>query len=129
MNCSRSTVLVIRETNRKYDYDSVKSWFAGSTYIASEAGDLFEALETVSDFTNFESPDIVLVRMKPGPQLDSIAKALDGNRDFFEIPVVILTDTKHADEKRPFNFGSLKRLKVDLDSVPAYSVARAGAAK
>jgi hypothetical protein len=129
MKSSKSTVIVIRETNRKYDYDSVKSWFASSAYNACEANDLFEALDCVSDFTNFDSPDIVLVRMEPGPQLDLITQALDGDRDFFEVPVAVLSDAKNADEKRPYNFGSLRRLKGDLDSGPAFAVAHAVAAK
>lgn len=116
MNCSRSTVIVIRETNQRYDYDSVKSWFDRSAFRAYEANDLFEALDTVSDFTSSISPDIVLVRMEPGPQLDTIIHALDADGDFFEVPVVILSDAKNADERRAFNFGSVGRLKGRLDS-------------
>ena len=116
MNTNRSTVIVVHDTNLHYDYDSVRNWFASSDFNACEAIDLFDAVDAISDFTNPIGLDVVLVRMKPGSQLDRIPEVLDANGDLFEIPVAILSDTKHADEKRPYNFGSLGRLKVKLDA-------------
>jgi hypothetical protein len=125
MNHGKPTVVIIKETNRKYDYDSVKHWFDLSSYNACEADDLFEAFETASDFTGRTAPDVVLVCMKPGPQFDTISKALDADRDYFELPVAIVSDMKHADEKRAFSFGSLKVLKGRLDVKPAARAAKA----
>lgn len=129
MNSNRTTVLVIGDNNTKYSYDSVKNWFATSAYNACEANDLFDALDTVLDFTSSCGPDIVLVRMKAGPQLDTITQAVHSDCDFFEVPVAILSDAMNVDEKRAYNFGSLKRLKGSLDSKPARRTRSATAAK
>ncbi len=118
MITNRSTVLVIKDSNLQYNYESVKSWFDSSDFSSYEAADLFDAIGAISDFTNAIGPDIVLVRMKSGPQFDGIAEVLDANSELFEIPIAILSDIKNADEKRSYNFGSLNRLKVKLDSRP-----------
>ena len=129
MNCSNSTVVIIHENNQKYDYASVRNWFARSAYNACEANDIFDAIDTASDFTSPAGPDIVLVCMRPGPQLDRISQALNDDGDFFEVPVAILSDAKNADEKKPFSFGSLKHLKGNLDSKSAAHAAGANAGK
>ena len=129
MNSNRTTVLVIGDDNERYSYDSVKNWFASSSYNACEANDLFDALDTVLDFTSSSGPDIVLVRMKAGPQLDTITQAVHSDCDFYEVPVAVLSDGIYVDEKRSYNFGSLKRLKGSLDSKPARRSRAASAVK
>lgn len=118
---NRSTVIVVQDGNLNYDYESVKSWFDSSDFNACEAVDIFDAIDAISDFTSPNGPDVVLVRTGSSSQLEQIAKVLDCNGDFCEIPVAILSDTKDADEKRSYNFGSLGRLKGRLDSVPAHA--------
>ena len=129
MNYNRSTVVIVHENNEKYDYDSVKNWFELSAYNACEANDLFDAIDTASDFTSASGPDVLLVCMRPGPQLDMISRSLDADGNFFEVPVAILSDGKNVDERKPYSFGSLKNLKGSLDAKPVSHAARVSTAK
>jgi hypothetical protein len=115
-----TSVIVIHETNHRYDYESVKDWFDNSDFEACEAADLFEAIDKMSDFTNRGCPDVYLVRVRPGSQQDKMIREFEpANFGYTEVPIAVLSDTRNADEKKTFNFGSVRGLKANLDSPTA----------
>ena len=65
-----TSVIVIHDTNNRYNYDSVRAWFAESGLEAYEAVDLFDAIDKISDFTTTVCPDVYLVKVLPGSQQD-----------------------------------------------------------
>ncbi len=110
-----TSVIIIHETNCRYDYESIWNWFASSELEAREAADLFDAIDKMSDFTDIGCPDVFLVKLRPGSQQEVLIREFDKISDGFEVPIAVVTDMKSADEKRPFNFGSVGGLKADLD--------------
>lgn len=114
----KSSVIVIHDTNNRYDYDSVKKWFAASDFRTCEAADLFDAIDKMSDFTGFVCPDVFLVKVRPGSQQDKMVKEFGSGAERDEVPIAVLSDNKSNDERKSFNFGSVRRLKANLDCPP-----------
>jgi hypothetical protein len=110
-----TSVIVIHETNNRYDYESVRAWFASSGLEACEAADLFDAIDKMSDFTNVGCPDVFLVKVLPGSQQDKMAHEFETSLGCAEVPVAVISDARTKGEKRAFNFGSVGRLKANLD--------------
>lgn len=77
--------------------------------------DLFDAIDKMSDFTATDYPDILLVRARPGSQQDRMIGEFDSSVTWDEVPIAAVSDAGRADEKKRFNFGSLGRLKANLD--------------
>lgn len=115
----KTSVIVIHDTNNRYDYESVVEWFAGSKLEAYEAADLFDAIDQMSDFTEVGCPDVFLVKLRPGSQQDMLLHEVGASFDSMEVPIAVLSDGKYADERRHFNFGSVRGLKADLDKPAA----------
>jgi hypothetical protein len=93
----------------------VRAWFDNSDLEACEAADLFDAIDKMSDFTNIGCPDVYLVKMRPGSQQDRMIHEFDVGVDCIEVRIAVLSDSRNKDEKRAFNFGSVRGLKADLD--------------
>ena len=113
---NRSTVLVVYDTNQRYDFDSVRKWFEASALNIGEASDFFDAIECVSDMTIQSSPDVILLKLHPGTKASALIKQFNSALGDFDMSLAVLSDAKDADEKRKFNFGSVTGLKGDLDS-------------
>lgn len=113
-----TSVIVVHDTNSKYDYESVRAWFDRSDMEACEAADLFEAIDKLSDFTDLGCPDVFLVKIRPGSPQDRLVKEFDTGFDAIEVPIAVLSDTISDTEMRSFNFGSVRGLKANLDSPP-----------
>lgn len=114
-----TSVIVILDSNNRYDFDSVKDWFDNSDLDAREAVDLFDAIDKMSDFTDVGCPDVFLVKVRPGSQQEKLVREFDRNFESFDVPIAVLSDVRFRDEKRSFNFGSVRRLKADLDAPTA----------
>jgi hypothetical protein len=111
-----TSVIIIHDTNNRYDFDSVRDWFASSDLEACEAADLFDAIDQMSDFTEIGCPDVFLVKVRPGSQQDKLIREFDASCDSLEVPIAVLSDTRNENEKRNFNFGSVRGLKANLDN-------------
>lgn len=120
------SVIVIHDTNDRYDYESVRQWFASSSLQTYEAADLFDAIDKMSDFTATGCPDILLVRVRPGSQQDRMIGEFDSSVTWNEVPIAVVSDTGSKDEKKRFNFGSVGRLKANLDGPRRRTRATAG---
>ena len=55
-------ILLLGERTR--GRNSIDEWLAASRYSASEAADVFQALEQVSDFTQRDRPDVVFLHVE-----------------------------------------------------------------
>lgn len=117
------SVIIIHDTNHRYDYESVKNFFASSDLEAFEAADLFEAIDKLSDFTDFCCPDVFLVKVHPGSKQDMMVHEFDELMIYVDVPIAVLSDAAGKGERRAFNFGSVRGLKADLDHPAAAATA------
>lgn len=111
-----TSVIVVHDTNSRYDYESVREWFETSDLEACEAADLFDAIDRMSDFTEVVLPDVFLVKVRPGSQQDKLLREVGANFDCLEVPIAVLSDIRGDSERRNFNFGSVRGLKANLDN-------------
>jgi hypothetical protein len=114
---SCSPVLLIYDTNERYDYETVQQWFQDSRFNWCEASNVFEAIEELSDFTMQHHPDVILLKVSSKSKEDRMIRrvACDSGFSDFEVPIAVLSDTPGSDEKCPYAFGNLKQLKAQLD--------------
>ncbi len=116
-NSNTSPVLLVYESNERYDYDSVRQWFSDSRFNSYEASDVFEAIEELSDFTMQHYPDVILLKISAKANEYSMIRqvAIESGLSNFEMPIALLSDIPGSDEKCPFIFGNLNQLKAKLD--------------
>ena len=114
---SGSPVLLIYDTNKRYDYETVQQWFHDSQFHSYEASDVFEAIEELSDFTIQHHPDVILLKISSRAKEYSMIRHVAGECGLsdFKIPIAVLSDTPGSDEKCHYVFGNLKQLKAQLD--------------
>ena len=113
----RSSVLVIHETNNRYDYESVRSCLKANDFVTDESSDLFDAIDKFSDFTAKGPEGVVyLVKVRPGSQHDRLITQLDRNAATLDIPIAVISDLSRGEETNTqFTFGSVRRLKKAID--------------
>ena len=113
----KSSVLVIHETNNRYDYESVRSCLRANDFVTYESADVFDAIDRLSDFTAMGSEGTVyLVRVRPGSQHDRLIAQLRENAATLDIPIAVISDLRKGEESNTrFTFGSVSRLKKAID--------------
>jgi hypothetical protein len=120
----KSSVLVIHETNNRYDYESVRSCLKANDFVTDESSDLFDAIDKFSDFTAKGPEGVVyLVKVRPGSQHDRLITQLDRNAATLDIPIAVISDLSRGEETNTqFTFGSVRRLKKAIDKFCAPSL-------
>jgi len=96
----------------------LKKWFEESRFLTSEATDIFQALEEISDFTVSRSPDVILLEVGSlAEELFTIREAVQIFSDEGNIPIFALTDKgKTINDDECFE-GSFTKLTAELDRV------------
>src|SRR5215213_4378484 len=56
-------VILLLDGSPSADNKFIKRWFQKSRFLTYEANDILQALEEISDFTNFQRPDVVLLEV------------------------------------------------------------------
>src|SRR5689334_17581193 len=56
-------VILLLDGSPSADNKFIKRWFQKSRFLTCEATDIFEAIEEISDFTNYQRPDVVLLEV------------------------------------------------------------------
>jgi hypothetical protein len=56
-------VILLLDGSPSADNKFIKRWFEKSRFLTFEAGDIFDALEEISDFTMTQRPDVVLLEV------------------------------------------------------------------
>lgn len=112
-----SSVLVVHDTNNRYDYESVRSCLKANDFVTDESVDFFEAIDKLSDFTSTGSEGTVyLVKVRPGSQHDRLIAQLRENSAILDIPIAVISDRLRGEEaNQQFTFGSVGKLKRQID--------------
>lgn len=75
-------------------HGSVEEWLAASRFATTEVGDVFEALERMSDFTLGERTDVVCLHVDSiATQLPLIQTMVATSADEPDVPVIGYTDS------------------------------------
>lgn len=119
MHGSNSTVILLLN-RRSGEYGTiVKNWLEKSRFLSHEAIDIFQAIETISDFTGTYRPEVVLLEVESISEelsmLQQIAACTSGET---QIPFMAVSDTncKFGPVKN-YYFGNLKQVEIMLDRI------------
>ena len=69
-------VILLLDGSPSTDNEFIKRWFQKSRFLTCEATNIFEALEEISDFTNFQRPDVVLLEVASMPDDFQVVKRM-----------------------------------------------------
>lgn len=120
------TPVVLLLDRRGKDIDRIDEWLAESRYSTSEAADVFQVLEQLSDFTVRERPDLVFVHVDSmASDLSFMRKLTETNADEPDVPIIAFgADEARKDSTTPFA-GLADRL--DRFIPPRYKVVKRNA--
>jgi hypothetical protein len=96
----------------------IKKWFENSRFLTSEATDIFQALEIISDFTIRQCPEVVLLDVDSGAEDFSFinkmvsAMTLDG-----EISILALSETGKNIKHKNYFEGNFAEVRMQLDKI------------
>ena len=69
-------VILLLDGSPSADNKFIKRWFQKSRFVTCEASDILQALEEISDFTNFQRPDVVLLEVASMPDDFQVIKRM-----------------------------------------------------
>jgi PleD family two-component response regulator len=99
------TPVVLVLDKRGKDIDPIDEWLAESRYETSEAADVFQVLEQLSDFTVRERPDLVFVHVDSlASDLLALRKLTKTSVDEPDVPIVMFGA---GDARKDSKFASL----------------------
>jgi hypothetical protein len=110
-------VLVLLEKKAVVDHDLLKQWLGANGYLASDAVDIFHALDAISDFTVRERPDVILLEV--GSLRDDfrfISRMVHDRGGSERQPIFALSEGGVVNNRECFE-GDLWQLKVRLDKM------------
>lgn len=113
-----SAAILLLNTISKTENGAIKKWFEKSRFLTSEAADIFEALEIISDFTIKQSPEVVLLDVDSFavdfPFITKMVSAmtLDG-----EISILALSESGKTVVHRNYFEGNFAQVKTELDKI------------
>lgn len=96
----------------------LKKWFEESRFFTSEATDIFQALEDISDFTVSRSPDVILLEVTCLKEdFSDIRNAIHIMSGEGSLPIFALSDKdKTINDDECFE-GNFTKLTAELDRV------------
>lgn len=118
MQNTNSTVILLMNRQSGADANFVKKWLANSRFQTEQAMDIFQAIETISDFTGAHRPEVVLLEVdsiaEDMPLIRQLAVCASGETD---VPLMILSDSKNVSYSGDYFVGSMKQLQSKLDQI------------
>ncbi|HQU85636.1 MAG TPA: hypothetical protein PKY59_21050 [Pyrinomonadaceae bacterium] len=113
---NNSTVILLMNRTSNSDGKFIRNWLEKSRFLSCEATDIFQAIETISDFTNSYKPEVVLLEVDSInddlPMLQQIADFTSGET---AIPFMAFAETKQISVNNNFFSGNIKQLETRLD--------------
>lgn len=111
-------VILLMDGSGGTDQVAVKNWLEQSRFRICEALDIFGALETLSDFTTRERPDIVLLEVESPvtdfPMLRQLVQNVPGD---IQHPIIAFSNTgKRIDDEGCFE-GDLPQITAQLETI------------
>ena len=115
----RPAVIVLVGKSTPGDLATVKKWLKGSRFETCEAGDIFQAIEKLSDFTVRERPEVVLLELETLADVTLLTGLLQDTKNDVDFPV--FTYSGSAISSKPIELGridgSIAELSAHLEEV------------
>lgn len=109
---------VIFLCEKKAGNNRLKKWFEESRFLTSEATDIFQAFEEISDFTVSRSPDVILLEVTSLTEdFFTVREAVQILSGKGNIPIFALSDKGKTINEDGCIEGSFTKLTAELDRV------------
>lgn len=113
-----SAAILLLSSMSNTENGEIKKWFAKSRFLTSEATDIFQALEIISDFTIRQCPEVVLLDVDSfADDFPFINKMVSVMTIDGEISILALSDSgKNIKNKNCFE-GNFAEVRTELDKI------------
>ena len=90
---SHPSVILLMNNGALADHSSVRQWFEDSRFNTCEADSIFQAIEMISDFTEQQKPDVVLLEVdSPASEFAKFRCFVDEGEKYTGPRIFSLTD-------------------------------------
>lgn len=119
MRNSNSTVILLMNRKSGKDGEFIRNWLEKSRFLSQEVIDIFQAMETISDFTNIHRPEVVLLEVESiTDDLPVIQQIADCTAGETEIPFMTVSETNiKLSNSKNYYVGSLQQVETKLDQM------------
>lgn len=113
-----SAAILMLSSMSNTEHGEIKKWFENSRFLTSEATDIFQALEIISDFTIRQCPEVVLLDVDSfADDFPFINKMVSVMTIDGEISILALSDSgKKIKNKNCFE-GNFAEVRTQLDKI------------
>jgi hypothetical protein len=113
-----SAVILLLCSKKKDENGAIKKWLKKSRFFTSEAQDIFQALELISDFTLARRPEVVLLDFDSStgslPELNKMVSVMSDDGD---VSLVALSDSAKKDVCKDYFEGNFAEVKLELNKM------------
>ena len=118
MNELMHPAVILLLDNDSADCDYIREWFAESRFQTSNAQDVFEAIEAISDFTIRDRPDVVLLPVdSPIADYDLVRELVQTAPGEPDHPIIALSKKKGPAGCADFFGGDFTEVTARLESI------------
>lgn len=113
---NNSTVILLMNRTSNSDGKFIRNWLENSRFLSCEATDIFQAIETISDFTNSYKPEVVLLEVDSiNDDFPIIQQIADFTAGETLIPFMAVAETKQVLSESKYFIGNIAQLETKLD--------------
>jgi len=110
------SVILLMNNAALVDHNVVRRWFKDSRFRTCEAKSIFQAFELISDFTDRQKPDVVLLEVdSPISEYQKFQRLIAGGEDYPGSRIFALTDDGKSINSAECIEGNLAELTSQLE--------------
>ncbi|MCA1590595.1 MAG: hypothetical protein LC734_09470 [Acidobacteria bacterium] len=111
------SVIFLMDAQQTTDRDEMKEWFASGDFRSCEAENIFDALESISDYTVAERPDVVFLEVEsPTRDFNALSELIGDSAVAEQLSVISMYD----DDSEKGNLETLDEMKARLEPLLAH---------
>lgn len=112
------SVILLMDNGATIDHAPVRRWLKGSRFNTCEAENIFEAVEIISDFTDRQRPDVVLLEVdSPAAEFAAFRSLVQNGTEDCGHAIFTLRDDGETGSSSDCFEGSLAELATRLEGL------------
>lgn len=112
------SVILLMNNGAAIDHNPVRRWLENSRFNTCEAENIFEALELITDFTDRQRPDVVLLEVEsPASEFAAFHRLVDSGPDDCEHAIFALREDGETGDDSDCCHGSFAELASRLEGL------------